>query len=312
MAQQTPTSKRNLSRIYSSQRPALIRTVSELIRAGLLTGVDTPAKATPLPHSETHELGGEDEVLVDNVSTLCVNRTGVDIPIHAVVYVEDVGFDDDFGESRPAVALADVLDSAKLPPFGLTRDPIPNDGEGLVVRLGRVEGVDTATPGWLTPQTLYLDPATPGGMTATIPPTGLVYQIVDSVLADESSPVEDESQGELLVAIENLTDVVGTPIGKTLAFVTVATNYVVPLGVDVVLVDASVGGPITVTLPDPVTNTGRNIRVKKIDTGSATANRVLIVSAGGALVEDVLSFDLRKFLEIVELGTDGTQWWVAG
>lgn len=209
--------KQNLSRIYSGLRPFVIRTVERLIEAGLVTGEDTPAKARPLVHADTHMFGGvedtDDELLVDNLTTLAVNRSGVDIPIHTVVYIDAVGFDDDFGLSRPAVDLADTTDGAKLPPLGITRDAIPDDGEGRVTRAGRLEGLDTATAGWLVGEELYLDPATPGGMTNVIPTTGTVYRI-GTVLADEVGPgapaaPEDEQQGELLVDIENLTDIVG-------------------------------------------------------------------------------------------------------
>lgn len=212
-----PTPKQNLSRIYSGLRPFIVRTIERLIEAGLVTGENTPAKARPLVHAGTHMFGGiedtDDELLVDNLTTLAVNRSGVDIPIHSVVYIDAVGFDDDFGLSRPAVDLADTTDGAKLPPLGITRDAIPNDGEGRVTRAGRLEGLDTATGGWLVGEELYLDPATPGGMTNVIPATGTVYRI-GTVLADEVGPgapaaPEDEQQGELLVDIENLTDIVG-------------------------------------------------------------------------------------------------------
>ena len=202
-----PLEKIKQYRLYGFIRPFIIRTVNELIAQGLLTGEDTPAVATPLPHAETHETNGSDEVLVDRVRTLCVNRSGADIDKHKVVYIDGSGFDDEFGLSRPAIELADPASVATLPPFGITMEDIADDGEGLVISLGRLEEIDTATPSWSDGDNLYLD-TTAGEMTNVQPVSGNIYRM-GTVLAQGDSGVEDQESGELIVTVENLTDIIG-------------------------------------------------------------------------------------------------------
>jgi hypothetical protein len=312
--------KKNVWQVYSALRPLIMETVQELVR-GVLQDPDSALVAYPLPHGHTHERrNGEDPeaqdpVRIDTIQTLCGNRSGVTIPAFSVVYVADVAYavgeDDNQGAAIPAIDLADNTDPAKLPPFGVTLADILNDEDGEVIRIGQIFGVDVVTPGWLNASELYLDPTTPGGLTDT-PPLNPVYRIATVLANEDEGGAEEDDAGILLVDIEDVTDIVGVPSGSFLRHIEVTTDYIVAFDIDWVLADATVGGPLTVTLPDATLSDGRVIRVKKIDTGSAAANRVLIVDAGGANVEDVLSFELKKYLEIVELASDGTQWWVAG
>lgn len=214
-----PLKKQDLNRIVSFIRPQLLETVRQLVRAGALTGADFPAHAIALPHARTHEFNpgseGVDEVHVDNVSALCVNRSGFDIAEEQVVYVAGVDFDEDFGLARPSIALADASDPLKMPPFGVTVGPILDGGEARVIRLGRIELVDTDTPGWLTGQELYLSQTTPGAMQNTIPASGVIYQIA-TVLGNEQElgyEAEPGGSGQLLIQIENMTDIVGPGAG---------------------------------------------------------------------------------------------------
>jgi hypothetical protein len=306
--------KRDLQRVTSHIRPLILETTAQLISQGFLSGEDFAVTAYPLPHAETHERLGGDPLFTEDIWLICVNRSGAPIPAHKAVYVSGVGVDEEFGNrQRPAIDLADNADPSKLPPVGVTLEEMPDGGEGRIIRLGQIGQVDVTTPNWLNGEELYLDGTTPGDLT-NVPPRAPVFRI-GTVIANEAeggSGVEPgEPGGELLVDIEDVTDLVGTPIAKLLNHVTVAVNYVVASGIDLVLVDATTG-PVTVTLPTTLPNDGRVIRVKKIDLGSAASNRVFIDSAGGELVEDVLSFELKKFGEVLELASDGTQWWVAG
>lgn len=238
-----PLTKQEITRLVSALRSDTERTLRSLIVGGFFADADAveevdfePGAETgpvfqqldPLPHAGTHAREGDDWLHVEDVDTLCVNRTGFDIDAPAVVAVVGIEYDEDLGISRPSVALADPNDAALMPPFGVVfREPvdesldpieftdgIPNDGEGRVMRLGRIRNVDTEAAGWNSGEELYLSQTTPGGLTNVPPTSGVVYQIA-TVMSNEFEGIgiENEGAGELIIQIENMTDLIGAGAG---------------------------------------------------------------------------------------------------
>jgi hypothetical protein len=81
--------------------------------------------------------------------------------------------------------------------------------------------------------------------------------------------IVDAANREIMPAAKQIRRAVNARFGK---IVLVTSDYTVPLDVETVLVDASLG-PVTITLPAPGSST-MEIQILKID---ATANTVTIV-----------------------------------
>ncbi len=76
---------------------------------------------------------------------------------------------------------------------------------------------------------------------------------------------------------------------------------------DLVYCDAS-SGAITVTLPAASGNSGRPLRIKKID---SSANTVTIDGNGSETIDDGLTAVLTDQYESVDLVCDGANWYIA-
>lgn len=92
------------------------------------------------------------------------NNTGVAIPeATAVMYTGTIG-----GSGRitaaPMVADGSIASQYLL---GITTMAIPDNGDGMVTNFGKLRGVNTNS--WAEGAVLWLDPATPGGLTSTMP-----------------------------------------------------------------------------------------------------------------------------------------------
>jgi len=104
------------------------------------------------------------ELLIDSnhVEVNCTNNSGASIPKGTPVYQTGVS------GNNIAIAPADADDSAKMPAIGITTSTLANGGEGTVVVLGVVNGLDTSS--FSAGDTVYIS-TTAGGLTTT-PPTG--------------------------------------------------------------------------------------------------------------------------------------------
>lgn len=94
-------------------------------------------------------------------------------------------------------------------------------------------------------------------------------------------------------------------IQSRVGYVTVTTSYDVPAGVFLVLCDCS-GGNITVTLPSTITNEGRQICVKKID---SSGNTVTIDSFSGENIEGASTSTLTTQWATKLFMSNGQAWY---
>ncbi len=90
--------------------------------------------------------------------------------------------------------------------------------------------------------------------------------------------------------------------------VNVSSNYFAEVGNYVLLVDASVG-TVIVTMPDPVEAIGKTISVCKVDN---SANTVTISPNFIELIAGETSQTLLYDGEVLELVSDGTNWYLGG
>lgn len=95
-------------------------------------------------------------------------------------------------------------------------------------------------------------------------------------------------------------------LGIAPSSVSVTAAYTVPVGVDLVLVDATSAG-VTVTLPAASGATKRRITVKKVD---ASGNAVTIDGSGTETIDGTTTHAMSTQYESATVQSDGTQWWI--
>lgn len=114
-----------------------------------------------LPNGVTLQVGQE-------MFFLARNQTGDTIPNGTVVM-----FAGALGNSG-RLLMVPAIASAIVPPvyvMGVTTHDVPNGANGYVTEFGLVRGLDTrgGAENWQDGDILYVDPATPGGMTNVLP-----------------------------------------------------------------------------------------------------------------------------------------------
>lgn len=103
----------------------------------------------------------------------------------------------------------------------------------------------------------------------------------------------------------NLTAVVLTS-GVNHPFRTETANYTVQAADEIILGDAT-SGAITISLPTAAAAANRILRVKKID---SSVNIVKVDPDGAETIDGAADFDLTAQHEVIEFGSDGTDWWI--
>jgi hypothetical protein len=66
--------------------------------------------------------------------------------------------------------------------MGVAAEDIALNSFGMITSFGLIRGVDTVTPGWAEGDILYYNPATPGGLTKTIPSAPNVKAVIAAVV----------------------------------------------------------------------------------------------------------------------------------
>jgi len=97
------------------------------------------------------------------------------------------------GSGRLKVKLFDASSDPAVTVMGVAAEAIPNDADGYVVAFGKVRKVKTDYPGWLEGDILYADPATPGGLTRTLP------SAPNAIVTVAALVTRAENTGELFV-----------------------------------------------------------------------------------------------------------------
>jgi hypothetical protein len=136
---------------------------------------------------------------------------------------------------------------------------------------------------------------------------------------EEIGPVADPGDEELgwtrgahihIARHENILDrdAPGSHPGSAIEYTVVTTTIAlfVASDEDLILADAS-SNAITVRLPPAATVQGRRITVKKID---STANVVKVDGDAAETIDGDADLDLLAEDEVVEVQSDGTEWWV--
>lgn len=90
--------------------------------------------------------------------------------------------------------------------------------------------------------------------------------------------------------------------------VSISSDYTVPLNVGVVLVDASGGSNITVTLHTAATRAGKTVIVKKTD---STSNTVIIEGDGSETIDASANQTLTDQFQAAFMKADSTNWILA-
>ena len=93
--------------------------------------------------------------------------------------------------------------------------------------------------------------------------------------------------------------------GGSANVVTIFANYAVLTTDGDILADAT-GGPILVTLPTAVGNSGQSFNVKKIDSSVNTVT----VNTGGELIDGALTQVISFQWTSIGLVSDGTNWFI--
>ena len=86
----------------------------------------------------------------------------------------------------------------------------------------------------------------------------------------------------------------------------ITNNYTIETGINLILADAT-SGPITVTLPDAVTNNGMSNAVVKID---SSANAVTVDGAGAQTINGSATHSLPTQWDYVVVTSDGSNWYI--
>ena len=103
-----------------------------------------------------------------------------------------------------------------------------------------------------------------------------------------------------------LSDLLNNSISRNLT--TILADYSISVNDSKVLVDATTGN-ITITLPNPALSKGASYSIGKID---STSNKVTVLPNSTELLFGETSFDLLYSNELIELVTDGTNWYIGG
>jgi hypothetical protein len=122
--------------------------VNGLLQAGL--GIDL----------DYDDVAGELTIDSNHVEVNCTNNSGSSIAIGTPVYQTGVS------GNNITIAPADADDAAKMPAIGLTTSTIADAGEGTIVILGVVNGLDTSS--FTAGDTVYVS-TTAGALTTTAP-----------------------------------------------------------------------------------------------------------------------------------------------
>lgn len=119
-------------------------------------------------------------------------------------------------------------------------------------------------------------------------------------------PRTDKREDWPRVVADAINDQEKRVTGLEPATASVTAAYTVPVGVDLVLVDATSAG-VTVTLPAASGATKRRITVKKVD---ASGNAVTIDGSGTETIDGTTTHAMSTQYESATVQSDGTQWWI--
>lgn len=110
-------------------------------------------QSAPQAHATTHQKGGVDRVIQEKLCLPIRNESGV--LIAAGKLVAAVGYS--IAEDRVLIDIADKDDPTKRPALGVTRESVADEANSdLLISVGTIENIDTATPGWSVNDQLVL------------------------------------------------------------------------------------------------------------------------------------------------------------
>lgn len=259
--------------------------------ASRATGLDSLAYETNAGYQIV--IGRDNHLGVRNVS-------GVFIPKGAAVYISGAAS----GLPRVELALADPSMS-KVPALGIAALDIPNNTNGFVLTSGVLSNFNTSAFG--AGNTLYVSPTAAGTLTNVEPQHPNVVQAIGTVevanattgsIAVEVVPINLAA----LDGVNGLSFAIGDGTGTAARSLLFKNSNTGTLTWDP-------SAARTLTLPD---TTGTLL----VSTGTLTANRIPVGTAGGALIDSGLTFSSNTLDSVTATlvfgGTMTTLQWAAG